>query len=163
MMPDIEVSLIGAIDEEIEQLLQQSRDYMSALYPAESIHQEASARLLAPNLYFIGAYSNRKLAGLGAVKILRPALGPASAYGEIKNLFVDPRYRGQGISRLIMQALEQHLCDQLIDRVRLETGISQPESIALYQSLGYQACAAFGDYQPDPLSLFMEKQLAACT
>jgi putative acetyltransferase len=41
----------------------------------------------------------------------------------------------------------------------LETGPNQPESVGLYKSLGYQECVAYGDYKPDPLSLFMQKAL----
>ena len=43
--------------------------------------------------------------------------------------------------------------------VRLETGIYQPEALGLYRSAGYVEREAFGDYVPDPLSVFMEKRL----
>ena len=35
----------------------------------------------------------------------------------------------------------------------------QPEATALYRSAGYCAISPFGNYKPDPLSLFMEKRL----
>jgi putative acetyltransferase len=44
--------------------------------------------------------------------------------------------------------------------MQLETGIKQPEAIALYRKFGYAERGPFGSYQPDPLSLFMEKRLA---
>ena len=38
--------------------------------------------------------------------------------------------------------------------------MSQPEALGLYRALGYQDCAAFGDYpSDDPFSIFMEKRL----
>jgi putative acetyltransferase len=40
----------------------------------------------------------------------------------------------------------------------LETGIHQHAALALYQRAGYVRCAPFGDYRPDPLSVFMRKQ-----
>src|SRR5262249_30726919 len=43
---------------------------------------------------------------------------------------------------------------------RLETGVSQPEALALYNRLGYRKCAPFGAYV-HPLSVCMEKELAA--
>ena len=43
--------------------------------------------------------------------------------------------------------------------MRLETGIYQPEALGLYRSAGYVEREAFGDYVPDPLSVFMEKRL----
>jgi ribosomal protein S18 acetylase RimI-like enzyme len=128
---------------------------MAELYPPESIHQEDPQRLLDNDTYFIGAYLERKLLGIGAVK----NVDASPAYGEIKNLFVDPRQRGRGASRLIMNALEQSLIDSNITLCRLETGSGQAESIGLYQSLGYQQCPPYGNYKPDPLSVFMEKEL----
>ena len=34
------------------------------------------------------------------------------------------------------------------------------EALGLYRAAGFQECAAFGEYQPDPLSIFMELQLS---
>ena len=44
-------------------------------------------------------------------------------------------------------------------KVRLETGISQPEAIGLYERYGYYKIPPFGDYWDDPLSFFYEKTL----
>jgi putative acetyltransferase len=93
--------------------------------------------------------------GIGAVKFI----DVLPAYGEIKNLFVPPEHRGKGAAKIIMSALEARLKDQGANICRLETGPSQLESIGLYQRLGYQQCSLYGNYQPDPLSLFMEKEL----
>ena len=38
--------------------------------------------------------------------------------------------------------------------LRLETGIHQQAAIALYERMGYHAIPPFGDYRPDPLSVF---------
>ena len=45
--------------------------------------------------------------------------------------------------------------------LRLETGIHNAEALALYRKSGFAECEAFGDYKPDPLSVFMEKRLRA--
>jgi len=44
--------------------------------------------------------------------------------------------------------------------MRLETGIHQPEALALYRRAGYAERAPFGEYVADPLSVYMEKTLA---
>ena len=151
----MEIKPISCISNDVDALIQLSREYQAGLYPPESIHQEDPHLLLANNIYFIGAYFERKLLGIGAVK----RVDGSERYGEIKNLFIDPNHRGKGASRIIMSTLEQHLIDNSIMLSRLETGPSQPESIGLYKSLGYQECPAYGDYKPDSLSLFMEKEL----
>ena len=42
-----------------------------------------------------------------------------------------------------------------------EEGIHQHAAVALYTRNGYQTRSAFAPYQPDPLSIFMEKMLLA--
>jgi putative acetyltransferase len=58
-----------------------------------------------------------------------------------------------------MHELEAHLLSNGTDTARLETGIRQPEAIALYRKLGYVERGPYGAYVTDPLSLFMEKKL----
>lgn len=74
-------------------------------------------------------------------------------------MYVDPALRGLKFGRSILAALEEHARADGLRCLRLETGVKQPEAIALYQSAGYREIPPFGDYQPDPLSLFMEKWL----
>ncbi len=151
----MQIRPIEIISDDVDALIQLSHRYFAELYPPESNHQEDLQRLLAIDIYFIGAYLERKLLGIGAVK----KVDASPAYGEIKNLFVDPRQRGLGVSRIIMSALEQFLIGNNVMLCRLETGPEQSEAIGLYQSLGYHKCPPYGDYKVDPLSVFMEKEL----
>lgn len=136
-------------------LLDLSDAYMGALYPAESNHLEGPAALALPNVHFIGARHDGQLVACGAVKIM----DDDGRYGEIKRVFIVEAFRGKGLSKLIMQRLELHLRAQGVGVARLETGIHQPEALGLYEKLGYAYRPPFGRYQPDPLSVFMEKQL----
>ena len=43
--------------------------------------------------------------------------------------------------------------------MRLETGIHQAEALALYRRAGYAERGPFGEYAPDPLSHFFEKNI----
>ena len=74
-------------------------------------------------------------------------------------MFVSPLARGQNIGRRLLQRLEAIAIDKGIPLLRLETGINQPEALALYRSAGFVEIGPFGKYGPDPLSLFMEKPL----
>ena len=82
-------------------------------------------------------------------------------YAEIKRVFVLPQYRGRGLSRQIMGWIETELGRRGIKLCRLETGTRQPEALGLYAALGYVEREPFGNYRPDPLSVFMEKSLGA--
>ena len=100
-----------------------------------------------------------EVVGCGAVKRVS-AKNMSSRYGEIKRMFVDPGARGCGVGGALLDALESRLLAHRIDRARLETGVRQPEALALYERRGYVRIPPFGDYENDPLSVFYEKRLA---
>ena len=127
--------------------------YMGSLYPAESNHLVDVSALCAPNVRFLVARGNSGILGCGAL-----VLGPLGE-AEIKRMFVVPEARGLRIGRRILAALEQIARGDGVRVVRLETGVRQPEALGLYRSCGYCERGPFGDYKPDPLSAFFEKQL----
>jgi putative acetyltransferase len=149
------IAKIDPADPRVRVLLEQSDAYMATLYPPQSNHMEHVEALRQQNVFFIGASIDADIAGCGAVKTMHDD----GVYGEIKRVFVAPEFRGCGISRAIMEALERHLIEHGVRLARLEMGALQPEALGLYRRLGYQERAPFGKYQPDPQSLFMEKRL----
>ncbi len=151
----MKIAKIDPADPRVRALLEQSDAYMATLYPPQSNHMEDVEALRKPNVFFVSASIDADIAGCGAVKTMHDD----GVYGEIKRVFVAPKFRGRGISRAIMQALEHHLTEQRVPLARLEMGGRQPEALGLYRRLGYQERKPFGKYQPDPQSLFMEKQL----
>jgi putative acetyltransferase len=80
-------------------------------------------------------------------------------YAELKRMYVTPEWRGRGIGRRILEALEMNARAAGLTMLRLETGVSQPEALRLYEQAGYTRCQRFGKYPDDPLSVFMEKRL----
>lgn len=137
-------------------LIEQSDRYMESLYPSESNHLESIEALKLPSVTFFGGYIDGELVACGAVKIL----DDDGSYGEIKRVFVIEEHRGRGLSKAIMARLERHLKESNVAIARLETGIRQPEALGLYGRLDYVIREPFGSYGNDPLSVFMEKQLA---
>lgn len=136
-------------------LLRASDAHMEALYPPESNHLEPAHALAQPHVEFVGAFVDGELRACGALK----RMSDDGVYGEIKRVFVDPAFRGRGLARRIMDHLETHAVQSGLMLLRLETGISQPEALGLYERRGYHRRKPFGAYRPDPLSVFMEKQL----
>jgi GNAT superfamily N-acetyltransferase len=78
---------------------------------------------------------------------------------EIKRMFVVPGARGRGLARRLLAELESSAAAAGRTRMVLETGLKQPEAIALYESEGYQPTAKFGYYRHDELSVCMAKPL----
>jgi GNAT superfamily N-acetyltransferase len=74
--------------------------------------------------------------------------GYSDGDAEIKRMYVVPEARGLGLARRILTALEDDARAAGRIRMVLETGIRQPEAIALYISAGYEPCAQkFGHYR----------------
>jgi len=148
---------LDAFDPQALELLAASDEFHAALYPAISNHLVDPATLMQAEVSFLGLWDGERLLACGAVRRERDPDG--TRYGELKRMFVRPEARGQGLSRQIVAALEALLRAEGIALVRLETGIYQPEAIGLYKGLGFAERGPFGDYQVDPLSLFMERAL----
>lgn len=71
---------------------------------------------------------------------------------EVKRMYVRPSHRRRGHARRMLSALEQWARERGYRRVVLETGLEQPEAIALYTSAGYEPVAGFGHYKDSELS-----------
>jgi putative acetyltransferase len=134
-------------------MLEQLDAYFGALYPAESNHLMDVDSLMQPNVVFLVARdASGRAAGCGAYV-------ERGGYGEVKRMYVDPAFRGQGLGGQLLAAIIARATAAGLPSLKLETGISQPEAIGLYLRDGFTYCAPFGDYQIDPLSHFMERAL----
>lgn len=138
---------------EVRDMLAHLDAYCAALYPAESNHLLDVASLMQGDVLFLVA---RDVDG-SAVGCA--ALVNKQEYGEVKRMFVDERKRGLGTGRKLLEHLVMFARMSGLSVLRLETGIHQPEAIALYERTGFVRRAPFGDYSEDPLSLFMEMPL----
>lgn len=78
---------------------------------------------------------------------------------EIKRMYVAPAARGRGVARVMLAHLEQTARAAAYEVLVLETGLRQPEAIALYESAGYEPVPGFGHYRDSPLSRCFGKPL----
>jgi GNAT superfamily N-acetyltransferase len=78
---------------------------------------------------------------------------------EIKRMYVGPGARRRGLARVVLAHLEQTARAAGADLMVLETGIEQPEAIALYKSSGYQPVEGFGHYKWSPKVRYFGKPL----
>ena len=78
---------------------------------------------------------------------------------EVKRMFVRVEHRRRGHARRMLAALETWARDHGARRVVLETGLAQPEAIALYESAGYSLIEGFGHYRDSPLSRSFAKDV----
>jgi putative acetyltransferase len=98
-------------------------------------------------------YENNVAVGCGAFR----AIDPQTV--EIKRMYVLPDFRGKGIASKILSELERWVSELNYKQTILETGVNQPEAIALYQKLGYSITKNYGQYADMENSVCMKKIL----
>lgn len=76
----------------------------------------------------------------------------APGMAEIKRMYVEPAARGRGLARLLLAELERRAAAAGYGTVRLETGLRQPEAMALYESAGYSPVPPSAGHDDWPLS-----------
>ena len=138
---------------EIAAFFAASERYMAALYPAESNHFVDVAALSKPEVLFLVARRHGVAVGCGA------SVGRGDGTAEIKRMWVDPKVRSAGVGYTLLVRLIEAARAEGLASLQLETGVAQPEAIALYRRAGFVDRGPFGDYAADPLSLFMQLDL----
>ncbi|MCP3969909.1 MAG: GNAT family N-acetyltransferase [Rhodobacteraceae bacterium] len=134
-------------------LLQASHAMMVRMFPAESNHYLSIDDLCAARITFFTARIGDTVLGTGA-------LADKGKYGEVKSMFVSPEARGTGTGAAILATIETEARTGSQAYLRLETAPELSAAIRLYQRAGFTFRGPFGDYENDPLSVFMEKPLA---
>jgi len=79
---------------------------------------------------------------------------------EIKRMYVVPHAQRRGHARAVLAELERTATSSGRRRMVLETGLLQPEAIALYTSSGYTEMGKFGRYAHKEPSRSYAKVLA---
>ena len=99
----------------------------------------------------IVAHENGLPVGCGAIK------GFDANTVEVKRMFVPVRHRGTGVATAILNELQVWAGELGHRRAVLETGIMQPEAIALYRKNGFSVIPNYGQYAGLGTSVCFEK------
>jgi putative acetyltransferase len=140
---------------EIHALLEEHLRNMYELSPPESVHALDLSRLRSPDITFWSVWDGATLVGCGALKEM------SATEGEIKSMRTPKALRRRGAGRAVLTHIINEAKRRGYRRLSLETG-SQDGFIParkLYESFGFTYCEPFGDYEPDPNSLFMTLEL----
>lgn len=78
---------------------------------------------------------------------------------EVKRVFIRKEYRGQGISKKLMELLEKTAKEQGYSCLLLESGEILVEAMALYRKVGFKVIPNYGPYVNMPESVCMKKEL----
>jgi len=144
----------GDVDEVVASgLLRELDDELMSRYPGSPVFGIDGSEAASAKVYFVIARSGADVIGCGA---FRPF---DTSCVEIKRMFVRPAYRGRGVARQILQSLHAEARSRGYAFSVLETGMRQPEAIALYESEGYRRTELFGPYVGNALSVCFRRKL----
>lgn len=97
------------------------------------------------------------VAGVGALRQL------SGDHGEVKSMYAVESFRGRGIGGALLRHILAEAASRGMTRVSLETGAWAyfAPARALYARHGFVPCPPFGDYEADPNSVFMTRDVRA--
>jgi GNAT superfamily N-acetyltransferase len=98
-------------------------------------------------------YRNNEIAACGAFKPYNEITV------EIKRMFVRPEFRGNGISKIVLQELQNWAKEIGYNKCVLETGKAMPEAIGLYHSSGFKGIPNYGQYAGVESSICFQKEI----
>ena len=78
---------------------------------------------------------------------------------EIKRMYVAPAHRRLGLAQLILAELEASAARSGFRAVVLNSGLAQPEALALYAAAGYRPATPYGLYAGSRSAVFLGKVL----
>lgn len=96
---------------------------------------------------------DKEVLGCGAIKPYN------NTTAEVKRMFTLPARRGEGLASSVLRELEKWAVELGYSTCILETGIRQPEAIALYKKNGYICIDNYGQYAGVETSVCFEKKL----
>jgi GNAT superfamily N-acetyltransferase len=152
----VEIRRMDIRSREAQTLILELNAELKARYPEEGachFRLEADEVTEGRGAFLVGFAAGEKPVACGAVRRIDPETC------EIKRMYVKPPWRGKGIARAMVAALEQESRRLGVGRIVLETGVRQHEALSLYSKAGFERIAAFGDYAGKPLSVCFAKTL----
>lgn len=144
---------------EILALLERHLEHSRASSPPESCHALDLRGLDDPRVTFYAAWEDETLLGVGALMELD------RNSGEVKSMHTAEAARGRGIARTLLSHIVAVAEQRGYRSLALETGSMAAYDAArqLYLKHGFRPCPPFGDYRPDPNSVFMTLALPCTT
>ncbi len=152
---EVIVERVDILSETARHLILALNAELSGRYPEQgACHFRLDAHEVAEGRgAFLVAYRSQKPIGCGAVRRIEESTG------ELKRMYVCLEERCRGVGRAILDALEAEARKLGISKLLLETGIRNPEAIALYERAGFAHIPPFGEYIGSPVSVCMAKEL----
>ena len=154
------VQQVAFTDPRVQALVAEVQDYYVQIYGGPDDSPVDPTEFDEPRGRFLLGLVDGSPVAMGGWR-LRPELDApiGGRCAEVKRMFVSPTLRRQGLARRLLGALEDSARTAGVEVLALETGMMQPEAIALYQGQGYEPTIRFGHYADSDLSRYFAKRL----
>ena len=140
---------------EIAAFLDEHLQEMRSITPLESKHALDLDALRKPEVTFWTVIDGDTVVGCGALKRLD------ADHAEVKSMRTRPVRKRSGVASLLLEHIIAEARRMGFARLSLETGSDEffLPARKLYEKFGFEYCAPFAEYRPDPYSAFMTKTL----
>lgn len=161
-MPDLRIERLPITHPDADRLVEEvQQEYVVRYGGRDDTPLDPSMFDPPRGAFFVGYVDDVPLA-TGALRLRDDVLALGSrTTAEIKRMYVAPAARRTGLARRMLAHLEAAAQAAGAEVMILETGLAQPEAIALYMSSGYVPVDKFGYYKDAPLSRCFARRLAA--
>ncbi len=139
----------------IAEFLREHVQEMRSITPLESKHALDLDGLRAPGVTFWSVMDGDAVVGCAAIMRLDVD------HAELKSMRTASGRKRSGIASLLMEHVLTEATRMGFTRLSLETGAGDffLPARKLYEKFGFGYCEPFGDYRPDPNSVFMTRTL----
>lgn len=159
------VNAVAFQDARVQRLVEEVQAHYVVIYGGRDDSPVDPGEFQPPQgLFALGTLDGREVA-MGGWRH-RPDLTTmfdGTRVAEIKRMYVAPSGRRMGFARQVLAFLEDTARDAGAELLILETGIMQPEAIALYEASGYEPTVRFGHYADSDLARYYATRLVRGT
>ncbi len=143
-------------------LIEELQEFYRERYGGGDDTPVAPAQFAPPRGYFVVGYADGAAVACGGWRARDAVDDPEHRDGdaEIKRMYVAPGHRRRGFARALLRELERTAAAAGRRRAVLETGLAQPEAVALYVAAGYEPMAPYGTYRCAPDSRCFARTLS---
>ncbi|RKD33987.1 GNAT family N-acetyltransferase [Lacrimispora algidixylanolytica] len=142
----MKITLLDVISEEVIKLFSEQDDYMMDFLGADGVYYTRYSKNEKIKRVWLAYFGELPI---GCVAYRKKS----SDVGEVKRMFIKQEYRGRGISKLMLNMVEQYAKQCGDHKLHLSTRITLEPAITLYRHSGF-----FETFR-DGLYVEMEKKL----
>jgi putative acetyltransferase len=153
--PTIKVSVESPLQDDVRRLISELNQVLLALTPPEFCFHMTADEMARPDTTVFIARDDGAAVACGALR------RHGDGVGEVKRMYTQPAYRGQGIGGRVLAEIEALAGREGLSRLVLETGDRHPAAWRVYERADFVRCGRVLDYPDSPYSVFYEKPIRA--